>query len=241
MNLKPIVFAVSMLLAATAWADAPNADTNAAPAAPAAASAPPDMPMSMPMPAEAPMPADDVAADSLQEMDANLDKMHQALAQMKETKDPAERKKLMQDYMSAQHDNMMLAHTKLGLGGAVMAGGGMGGMGMGGMGMGRGMGMMGRKDCDMDHMRGMHKRHEYCPCEEMKMDDARERGGKGGGMGGMGRMGRMGGMGGMGGMRGMGGMGMMGGMKDDATAARLQSLEKRIDMLQDMMKMMMMR
>ena len=68
----------------------------------------------------------------------NLDKMHQALAQMKETKDPAERKKFMQDYMSAQHDNMMLAHTKLGLGGAIMAGGGMGmgGWAWGGMGMG---------------------------------------------------------------------------------------------------------
>ncbi len=234
MNLKPIVIAVSMLLTATAWADGPTADTNAAPAAPAAASAPADMPMSMPMPAETPTPADDAVADSLQEMDLNLDKMHQALAQMKETKDPAERKKFMQDYMSAQHDNMMLAHTKLGLGGAVMAGGG---MGMGGMGMG-GMGMGGKG---------------------MKMGDHCEHGRMGGGMGGgMGMMGMgdgggkkmdcscmrgkergMGMMGGMGGMSGMGGMGMMGGMKDDATAARLQSLEKRIDMLQDMMKMMM--
>ena len=93
----------------------------------------------------------------------------------------------------------------------------------------------------------------------MKMGDHCEHGRMGGGMGGgMGMMGMgdgggkkmdcscmrgkergMGMMGGMGGMSGMGGMGMMGGMKDDATAARLQSLEKRIDMLQDMMKMMM--
>jgi hypothetical protein len=82
--------------------------------------------------------------------------------------------------------------------------------------MGPGMGMMG-KNCDMDGMRGM------------------------GGMGmgpGMGMMGGMGGPG-MGGM-GMGpGMGMMGGMRDEAMAARMQSMEKRLDALQEMMKMMM--
>jgi hypothetical protein len=48
-----------------------------------------------------------------------------------------------------------------------------------------------------------------------------------------------GGMGGMGMGSGMGMMGGMGGMKDDATAARIQSLEKRLDALQEMMKMMM--
>jgi hypothetical protein len=36
-----------------------------------------------------------------------------------------------------------------------------------------------------------------------------------------------------------GGMGGMGGGKDEATEARIHSLERRMDTLQDMMKMMM--
>ena len=120
MNLKPIVMAASMLLTTAAWADGPDADTTA----PAAVDAPASMSMDMPMPAA------DASADSLQKMDANLDRMRDALAKMKDTQDPAERQKLMQDYMTAQHDNMMLAHTSLGLGGP--------GAGMGpGMGSGR--------------------------------------------------------------------------------------------------------
>ena len=109
-----------------------------------------------------------------------------------------------------------------------------------GMGMGHRMGMMGKGDCDRDDMRGMgmmEHRHGFSSCEEKKMDDACDRGGKGGGMGMMGMTGMTGKKGG--GMGGMESMGGMGGMKDDATAARLDSLEKRLDMLQEMMKMMM--
>ena len=209
MKLKPIVIAASLLLTAAAWANGSNADTTA----PAPVDAPPAMSMDMPMP----MPADDASADTLQQMDANLDKMHQALAQMKDTKDPAERQKLMQDYMSAQHDNMMLARSKLGLDmmGPGMAGGGMGGMDMGGKG----------KKMDDPCARGDKGADKAGGMDGMDMGG---KGKKGCDMGGMGKKGC-----------GMGGMGGMGGMKDDATAARLQSLEKRLDMLQDMMRMMM--
>jgi hypothetical protein len=177
-----------------------------------------------------PMPADDAAPAQFQKMDKNLDKMHTLVGQMKDAKGPAERQKLMMEYMTAQHENMMLARDAMGMGP---------GMGMGKMdgGMG-GMGMMGKKDCDMDGMRGMGGMGMGPgmgkKCDMAKMgkrdcdcDDMRGMGMKGGGMGGMG-MGS-----------GMGMMGGMGGMKDDATAARIQSMEKRLDALQEMMKMMM--
>jgi hypothetical protein len=65
-------------------------------------------------------------------------------------------------------------------------------------------------------------------------------GGMGPGMGGMGMGPGMGMMGGMG--PGMGGMGMRHGMsfrQDEALSARIHSLEERMDVLQDMMKIMM--
>jgi hypothetical protein len=218
MKAKSIVIAIGMMLAVSAWADEPKADA----AAPADTSAPVAMSM--------PMPADDAAPAQFQKMDKNLDKMHTLVGQMKDAKGPAERQKLMMEYMTAQHENMMLARDAMGMGP---------GMGMGKMdgGMG-GMGMMGKKDCDMDGMRGMGGMGMGPgmgkKCDMAKMgkrdcdcDDMRGMGMKGGGMGGMG-MGS-----------GMGMMGGMGGMKDDATAARIQSMEKRLDALQEMMKMMM--
>ena len=233
MKAKSIVIAIGMMLAVSAWADEPKADA----AAPADTSAPVAMSMSMPM------PADDAAPAQFQKMDKNLDKMHTLVGQMKDAKGPAERQKLMMEYMTAQHENMMLARDAMGMGPGMGMGkmdGGMGGMGMMGKkdcdmdgmrGMG-GMDMMGKKDCDMDGMRGMGGMGKKCDMAKMgkrdcDCDDMHGMGMKGGGMGGMG-MGS-----------GMGMMGGMGGMKDDATAARIQSMEKRLDALQEMMKMMM--
>ncbi len=183
------------MLATSAWADAPSADT-APPAAPAATSAP--MAMEMPMA--------DASVPKLQKMDENLGKMHALVGQMKDAKDPAARQKLMMEYMTAQHENMMLARDAMGMG--------MGpGMGMGMMdGSMGGMGMMGKKDREMGGMDSI-----------------------------MGKTGKRGCC--MGGMDG--GMGMsdkngccMGGQHDEALSARIQSLEKRLDLLQEMMKIM---
>ena len=268
MKVKSVAIAISMMLAASAWADEPKADA----AAVAETSAP--MNMSAPADAAAPVatepPAAAAAPAQYQKMDENLDKMRVLVGQMKDAKDPAARQQLMIEYRTAQHENMMLAQT-MGMGpGMNMAGprmgskcdmakmghrecdcdhmdgmgkgpgmgmmGGVGGPGMGGMGMGPGMAMMG-KNCDMDGMRGMG----------MMGGPGMGGMGMGPGMGkncdmdGMRGMGMMGGMGGpgMGGM-GMGpGMGMMGNMRDEAMAARMQSMEKRLDALQEMMKMMM--
>jgi hypothetical protein len=225
MKVKSVVIAISMMLAASAWADESKADA----AAPADTSAP--MNMSAPADTAAPVAAEPPAAAAApaqyQKMDENLDRMRTLVGQMKDAKSPTARQQLMMEYIAAQHENMMLAQTmgmgpRMGMGpGMIMAGPrmvskcDMAKMGhrecdcdhMGGMGMGPGMGMMG-KNCDMDGMRGM------------------------------GMMGGMGGPG-MGGM-GMGpGMGMMGGMRDEAMAARMQSMERRLDALQEMMKMMM--
>jgi hypothetical protein len=182
MKAKSIVIAIGMMLVTSAWADAPNADA-AAPAdtsAPAATSAL----------VATEMPAADAAPTKFQKMEENLDKMHALVGQMKDAKDPTERQKLMKEYMTAQHENMMLAHDAMGIGGP-------------------GMGMMGKKDCDRDGMRGRGEK-----------DCDRD---------------------GMHGRGGMGMMGGMGGMHDEATTARFESLEKRLDAIQEMMKMMIQR
>ena len=165
-------------------------------------------PTSIPMAMEMPMP--DAGATRLQKVDENLNKMHALVGQLKDATGSAERQKLMMEYMNAQHENMMLTMM---LARDVM-----------GMGMGPGMGMMGgKKSCEMD---GMGKRG--CDREGMGMTGKRDCGM--GSIEGMGMMGRMGGMGMMG--------GGMAGMRDEALAARVQSLEKRLDVLQDMMRMM---
>lgn len=182
MKAKSIVIAIGMMLVTSAWADTPNADA----AAPADTSAP--VAISAPVATE--MPAADAVPAQFQKMDENLDKMHALVGQMKDAKDPAERQKVMTEYMTAQHENMMLARDAMGMGGP-------------------GMGMMGKKDCDRDGMRG--RGEQDCDRD---------------------------------GIRGRGGMGMMdgmGGMHDEATTARFESLEKRLDALQEMMKMMMQR
>jgi hypothetical protein len=277
MKARSIFVALSMMLAASAWADEPKTDA----AAPADASAPMNMsaPADTAAPAATELPAADAAPGQYQKMDENLDRMHALVGQMKDATDPAARQKLMLEYMSAQHENMMLARAMgmapgmMGMGPGMGIGPGMGLAGHHGGGdkcdmarMGKrdrdfddmhGMGKMGKRDCDMDDM--------HCQCHRMdmgKMDrqdcdmdgmrGMRGMGMMGDGMGmghGMGMMGGPGmgmmgggmgpGMGGMGMGRGMGMMGAMDGMRDEAMAARMQSLEKRLDALQEMMKMMM--
>ena len=217
MKAKSIVIAIGMMLVTSAWADAPNADA----AAPADTSAP--AATSAPIATE--MPAADAAPTKFQKMDENLDKMHALVGQMKDAKDPAERQKLMKEYMTAQHENMMLARDAMG-------------MGMGGS----GMDMMGKKDCDRDGMGGRGEK-------DCDMDRMRGRGEKDCDRDGMHNRGkkdcdtnRMGGRGEKHCDRdGMHGRGGMGGMHDEATTARFESLEKRLDALQEMMKMMMQR
>jgi hypothetical protein len=183
MKAKSIVIAIGMMLATSAWADAPNADATS-PAAPAATSTP----------MATDIPAADAASTKLEKMDENLGRMHALVGQMKDAKDPAARQKLMMEYMTAQRENMMLTRDTMGMGGPSM-------------------GMMGgRKACDMD---GMGKR-------DCDMDGMGMMGKRGCGMGP--RMGMM--------------RGGMDGMRDEALAARIQSMEKRLDVLQDMMKMM---
>jgi hypothetical protein len=239
MKAKSIVIAISMMLTTSAWADAPNADA----AAPASTSAPMDMtaPAEASAPVAAELPAADAAPAQFQKIDENLDRMHALVRQMKDAKDPAERHKLMTEYMTAQHENMMLVRDAMGMGGP-----GMGMMGkkdcdVDGMRGRGGMDMMGKKNCDIDDMRGMgmmggtRGMGKNCDMDKMgkrdcDCDDMR-------GMGGMGGMGMRRGMGMMGGGMGPG----MRGMRDEATTARIESLEKRLDVLQEMMKMMMQR
>lgn len=207
MKAESIAIAIGMMLAASAWAEAPDASVPAA-AVTSVAAAPET-------------PAAGNTAEQFQKMDDNLDRMRALVGQMRDVDDATERQKLMREYMSAQHENMMLARDAMGMGPGM-------GMGMGpgmGMGMGPGMGKMDRDECDMDHMRAQR------------------------GMAGMGKMDRDDcDMDHMRGMRGMGMMGKkcdmdhmrgMGGMPDGSMMARMQSMEKRLDALQEMMKMMM--
>jgi hypothetical protein len=210
MKVKPLIFTMGMLLAASTWANGTNAaDQTTAPAEAASAAT-----------AEA-------APDQLQQMNANVDKMHDLIGQMQGTTDMAERQKLMMEYMMTQRENMMLGRDMM------MAGGGMPGMGMMNMhGMaGPGMGMGGpAMGMQMRHGQGgcMNKNCRHAGDDDDTDHCMSSMRGMKGGMPGMGMMG----------MRGMRpGMGM--GMQDDAMSDRIDSLEKRLDALQDMMKMMM--
>jgi hypothetical protein len=202
MKAKPIILAMGMLMAVPAWAEAPKDNA----AVPAAASAP-----------EAAAPAAEPSAvdASIRKMDANLDKMHQVLAQMKQAKDPAERQKLMGEYLNAQHDNMQLSHAYLGWTGPSPMGPRMGAMSMQ-------RGMPGA---------GMNR---AAPCLQS---------GPAAGMGPMGMQGMdMKGMGKGMGMKRMGMMKMMedmGSKPDEGLMARIHDIDKRLDALQDMMNMMM--
>jgi hypothetical protein len=120
MKAKSIAVAIGMMLATSAWADAPSADTTT-PAAPAATPAP--------MTTEVPMA--DAGATRLQKRDEDLNKMNALVGQLKDATGPAERQKLMMEYMNVQHENMTLT---IAFARDVM-----------GMGMGPGMGMMGGK------------------------------------------------------------------------------------------------
>lgn len=177
MKVKSLLIALGMLLTASAWADGPKND--------AAAS------INMPAINAAPLP--------VQKMNENLDRMRDLIGRIQQAKDPAERRQLMMQYMSTQHENMR------DLMGPGMAGGGMGMMGMG----------------MMDRLGGG-------PGPGMRMDEHCEQGdGHGHGMGKDGHCEHGGAKGGC----------MMGG-RDPALMDRLHNIEKRLDALQDMIKMM---
>jgi Spy/CpxP family protein refolding chaperone len=85
---------------------------------------------------------------NLARMRENVRKMQRQMDQIRKTKDPAQRQRLLQEHMQTLQENMTMGMgmgpgMMGGMGQGMMAGGGMmGGMGMGGMGMG-GMGMGG--------------------------------------------------------------------------------------------------
>jgi hypothetical protein len=186
------------------------------------------MTMAMPMSSAA-------STDSqFQSMQDNLNKMQELVGKMKDSTDPSERRALMAEYMTAQHANMMIARDAMGI------------PSMGTMG---GMGPYAGRKCSTPCRDRMNWGMNRTACRHGGMDMGPGMGMMGGGMGmgsGMGMMGGMGspGMSMMGGGMGpgMGGMGIRHGMafrQDEALSARLHSLEERMDVLQDMMKIMM--
>jgi hypothetical protein len=230
MKAKTIAVATGMMLATSAWAEAPAdtaapADSSAAASAassPADATSPSAMTMAMPMSSAA-------STDSqFRSMQDNLNKMQELVGKMKDSTDPSERRALMAEYITAQHANMMIARNAMGIPSIGM---------MGGMGP-----YTGRK-CNTPWMDRMNWGMNRTACRHGGMDmgpGMGMMGGMGPGMGGMGMGPGMGMMGGMG--PGMGGMGMRHGMsfrQDEALSARIHSLEERMDVLQDMMKIMM--
>ena len=159
---------------------------------------------------------DSCAADA--QMGKAQERMKQVqaiMAKLRKTKDPAKRRKLMQEHTQALRDTMdMMRDLKMGMMGCDQ--------GMGMMGCGEGKGMMGG-DHKMGAMGGDHKMGMMGGDQDM------------GAMGDDSKMGAMGGDSKMGAMGGGQGMGMMGG---DHKMGMHQMMEERMEMMQMMMEQM---
>jgi len=147
---KPIVIALGILVSSLAWADSSKLDA----------------------PVTVTMPATEAAPMPVQKMNENLDRMRDLTGRMQQAKDPAERRQLMMDYMSAQRENMKDMMEQ--------------GMPAGGMGM---MGMMGKRAAGpvTDLSMGDHCEHGDAPghgmndhCMQGGMNDHCVHGGKDG-------------------------------------------------------------
>src|SRR3972149_4844859 len=106
--------------------------------------------------------------------DMQMGKAQALMAKLRETKDPAERRKLMQQHTQAMRDTMgMMREMKMGMMGCGQGKGMMScGEGMGAMGGEQGMGMMGGEHkmgaMGGDHMMGMMSMHQMME-ERMEM------------------------------------------------------------------------
>ncbi|MFC6673767.1 hypothetical protein [Marinobacterium aestuariivivens] len=176
-------------------------------------------------------------------MEQRLDRMQSIVDRLAETADPAQRRQLMEEHRQAmQETRSMMGAAPGGMG---MMGGGMGMMGanQGGMGMMGGQsGMMPMMQRMQDMQAGMDeiintedpaKRMELMKEHRRQMQEAM------GMMRGMQQGGGMGMMGGGMGMMGKGAMPMMGQQGQAAMLEAFRQMDKRLDLMQQMLEQLM--